>query len=133
MSSLTCYLPIKNWLVSEIYDPSSDFTIPTREITLFGTVTDSNEYLLDGFSFQVVFLEERTTKKSVKVKIDGNHLFARFIWPQEALDKIESQLSNKSLMLSFGLVLRFDEAFTFELPKNTSCKVMSLIKSIKNT
>jgi len=106
------------------------------EIILFGSVKNSDEALLDGFSFQIKF--NPFAENKFRSEINENHLFIEVRWSHEEMMRLEHQLeicdldkgSNK-IKLNISANLEFQESFTFELPANKACTVQTFFKSLR--
>ena len=133
MTILSCEFKTDSWSIVEVYQEES----PTElEIILFGSVKNSDEALLDGFSFQVKF--NPLAENKFCSEINENHLFIEVKLSGEEMIRLEHQLeicdlnkgSNK-IRLNMSANLEFQESFTFELPTNKACTVQSFFKSLR--
>lgn len=132
MTIVSCEFRIDSWSIFELYKEGSSKEF---EIILFGSVENSHEALLDGFSFQIKF--NSLPENKFRSEISEKHLFIEVKWSHEEMTRLEHQLeicdldkgSNK-IKLKMSANLEFQESFTFQLPTNKACTVQTFFKSL---
>jgi len=130
MSILACQLKVKNWLLSDTFKIENEKALAeNKELTFFGKVFDSNDEIIDGYTFQFVCSSELNEEKN-EVKILDNHLFIRMNWQAEELLNLERQIAISDLKIGFSLLLRFDQYYSLAIKEGGVCQLTSLTKSV---
>mgnify|MGYP000057387938 CR=1 FL=1 len=129
MKTLSSRLVVRQWSIAEEFDCKSEsFVVSQRVITLFGKVRDSDEGIIDGFTFQLKF--KLGDVPSYEATLLDEHLFVQVSFNQKEMNRLELQLSQQQVTLSLSILLRFEEKFHFELPENKSCEIISFHKTV---
>lgn len=132
VTTISCRLKINSWSTTEDFEcENNSFLSAKKDITLFGKVKDSDEGILDDYTFQLNF--NPTENPEFKTSLSDGHLFIFVGFSLLDLDRLENQLVIPHTNISFGVNLKFKEHFTFELPKNKKCQVVSFIKTLSKT
>lgn len=131
MSILACQLKVGSWSLSEQFEiESEDALIDNRELTFFGRVDDSNDGIIDGYTFQFVCLSKQNENKPNEVKVYDDHVFIRMSWQSEDFSKLEQQAITSGIKLSFSLLIECDQHYSLAIKDSSKCKLASLTKTI---
>ena len=131
MSILACQLKVKSWLLSDTFKIENDKTVADhKELTFFGKVSDSNDEIIDNYTFQFVCLAESDQDSPNEVKLLDNHLFIRMNWQSEELVKLIKQVTISGLKIDFSILLKFEQYFSLVIKEGGHCQLSSITKSI---
>lgn len=131
MSILACHLRVKNWLLSDTFKIENEKALAdNKDLTFFGKVSDSNDEIIDGYTFQFVCSSELNEIKPNEVKFLDNHLFIQMNWQAEDLSNLEKQIVTPGLKIDFSILLRFEQHYSLVVKECGDCQLTSLTKSI---
>jgi hypothetical protein len=131
MSILACQLKVKNWLLSDTFTIENEKTLAeNKELTFFGKVFNSNDEVIDGYTFQFVCSSELNELKPNEANLLDNHLFLRVNWQAEELSNLEKQIVTPGIKIGFSLLLKFEQYFLLAIKNGGSCQLTSLTKSL---
>ena len=131
MSILACQLKVKSWLLSDAFKIENDKAVADhKELTFFGKVFDSNDEIIDGYTFQFVCLTESNEDKPNEVKLLDNHMFIRMKWQSEELANLIEQITLPGLKIAFSILFKFEQYYSLAIKEGGNCQLSSITKSI---
>ena len=108
MPTISATLKIKNWLLQESFNCSEGFSEPEKELKIFGTVTDSDEKIIDDYTFQLKL--SSTLSNISEVSFSESHIFIGLKWPQIQISTLVSQLET-NFEVKFSILLDASDYF----------------------
>ena len=126
MPTIIATLKIKQWLLQESFDCTEEFSAPKKELALFGTVIDSDEKIIDEYTFQLK-LSSSLTKFS-EVSFRDSHVFIGLKWPQTEISTLVSQLET-DFKVKFAVLLEASEYFPRDDHENVQFSIKNITKA----
>ncbi len=135
MKTVFCNLRVDNWSINEKFElqnsPILKSTEP-KEIYLFGKVQDSDENVMDGFSFQLKI--GGVANQEHESFLGEEHIYVGINLPLNELEMVQKQLSLGTVKLSFNVGLLFKQNISlFELPRNKKCTLHYFCKTVSSS
>jgi hypothetical protein len=107
--TISSTLKINACLLQESFDCSEEFSDPKKELQLFGTVIDSDEKVIDDYTFQLKL--SPTLSNFSEVSFRGSHIFIGLKWPKTEISILVSQLET-NFDVKFSVLLNASEYFS---------------------
>lgn len=133
MQTIFCSLKVANWSISEKFELQSNpiQSLKPKKIRLFGKIQDSDEDIMDGFSFQLRI--GGIEKQEYEALLGKKHVYVGINLSTNEIEKLENQLSLGLVKLSFYIGLQFKQHIPlFGLPKNKECTLSYFCKYVSN-
>lgn len=123
MPTISATLKIKDWLLQESFDCAEEFSEPEKDLALFGNVIDSDEKIIDDYTFQLKLSYSLSSFSEVSFR--DFHIFIGLKWPQSEISTLVSQLET-DFEVKFAVLLDASEYF----PRDDHEDVQFSIKNI---